>query len=959
MLRIADYKAWTLLSALLLALLAACAGQSSREPSFPLTPVQSPNDEKAYRYIQLDNGLRALLISDPDTEKAAAALDVYVGSASNPTDRGGLAHFLEHMLFLGTDKYPDSGEYARFVSEHGGNRNAYTGFEHTNYFFDIDEAHLPEALDRFAQFFISPRFDAEYVEREVNAVHAEYQMGLNTDGRRNLDVWREISNPKHPYSVLGVGTNETLANRPDDQVRDALLEFYARYYSANLMGLVVLGSQDLDALEEMVTTIFSPVPNRNVTMPDIEEPLLTDEQLPLLVYIQPQATARTLTVSFAMPDYTARYHAKPLVYIGNLVGHEGEGSLLSLLKEEGWAEALGAGMGIAYRGGSAFNVSINLTDKGVAEKDEVLRKLFEYIQMLRVEGPQRDLYEEQAQLAELAFRFKEEGDPIRLVMGLANDMHMLAPEDILQGNFMMTDYDPDLIEGIIENYLTPANAAISVMAPGVPTDRTSEFYGTPYSVVEISLAEVTWDDVSPQTVDTRLHLPAPNEFVADNVEMLPLAEDNPPVPALVVDEPRLKIWQRQDSEFRVPRGALYANFLTAKVNETARAAAASQLYVALLQDTVNEFTYPAYLAGLNFAVSANGRGIGLSVSGYNDKQMVLLARIVDTIRSADFDNGRFDNIRDDLVRQLDNVKSSPAFRQVINSGRRVLQNGRYKEAVLAEELKTLTPADIAAHADALWNSSTVEVLLNGNYQSADTVALKKALAPLMRGELEAMPPQLRLVKMEVGTDFVYQADVEHEDSVLFWYLQAGDDSIESRALAGLTGKAISADYFEVLRTEKQLGYVVQAFPWPVMDVPAVAMLVQSPSASATDVMAASQEFLAAQAGDNGITEEQFLRHRASLLNEVLQPHKNLFEESDYFWREINRASADFDTRERLAAAVRAVEYEQWVDWYRRFAIESPASLVVVAPGRWQQVPAGTPVKDAAGFQSERPFFQRP
>jgi secreted Zn-dependent insulinase-like peptidase len=958
MLRIADYKSWSLLSALLLALLVACAEPAPREPSFPLTPVQSPNDEKAYRYIQLDNGLRALLISDPDTEKAAAALDVYVGSASNPPDRGGLAHFLEHMLFLGTDKYPDSGEYARFVSEHGGNRNAYTGFEHTNYFFDIDEAHLPEALDRFAQFFISPRFDVQYVEREVNAVHAEYQMGLNTDGRRNLDVWREISNPEHPYSVLGVGTRDTLANRPGSEVRDALLDFYARYYSANLMGLVVLGSQDLDALEELVTTTFSAVPNRNVTMPDIEEPLLTEDQLPLQVCVQPQASARTLTISFELPDYSERYHAKPLVYIGNLVGHEGEGSLLSLLKAEGWAEALGAGMGIAYRGGSAFNVTINLTDKGVAEKDQVLRKLFEYIQMLRAEGPSKKLYREQAQLAELAFRFQEEGDPIGAVVRLANDMHLLSPEDILQGNFMMTDYDPDLIQDIIVNYMKPSNAAITLMAPGVPTDRESQFYGTPYSVQKISLAEVTWDDVSAQTVDARLHMPAPNEFVADNVEVLPLAENNPAVPALVADQSRLRIWQRQDSDFRVPRGAVYASFLTARVNDTAAAAAASQLYVALLQDAVNEFTYPAYLAGLNFAVSANGRGIGLSVSGYNDKQMVLLSRIVDTIANADFDNGRFDNIRQDLVRQLENVKSAPAYSQVSNATRRVLQNGRYKEEVLIAELQKLTPEAIAAHASTLWNSSGVEVLLNGNYAATEAASLRQALAPLMRNELELAPPEMRLVRLEPGRDYVYQAEVEHEDSVLFWYLQAGDDSIESRALAGLTGKMIGADYFEELRTDQQLGYVVSAFPWPVMDVPAVAMLVQSPSASATDVLAASREFLAAQAGDEGVTEEQFLRHRASLLNEILQPHKNLFEESDYFWREINRTSRDFDTRERLAAAITAVEYEEWMAWYQRFAVEAPASLLVVAPGRWQEVPAGKQVEEAAAFQARRPYFKR-
>ena len=121
-----DSRAVNLVYALVLLLaLGACAPQDGLpqgrlpQDTLPLSPVQSPNDEKAYRYVQLDNGLRVLLISDPDTEKAAASLDVYVGSASNPADRGGLAHFLEHMLFLGTDKYPDSGEYATFVSEHG------------------------------------------------------------------------------------------------------------------------------------------------------------------------------------------------------------------------------------------------------------------------------------------------------------------------------------------------------------------------------------------------------------------------------------------------------------------------------------------------------------------------------------------------------------------------------------------------------------------------------------------------------------------------------------------------------------------------------------------------------------------------------------------------------------------------------------------------------------------------
>ena len=85
---------------------------------------RSPADSRDYRALMLDNGLEALVVSDPHADKAAAAINVNVGSGDDPDDRPGLAHFLEHMLFLGTGKYPDAGEYDRFLAEHGGSGNA-------------------------------------------------------------------------------------------------------------------------------------------------------------------------------------------------------------------------------------------------------------------------------------------------------------------------------------------------------------------------------------------------------------------------------------------------------------------------------------------------------------------------------------------------------------------------------------------------------------------------------------------------------------------------------------------------------------------------------------------------------------------------------------------------------------------------------------------------------------------
>ncbi len=92
-----------------------------------IPPLQkAPNDESDYRRFILTNIIKEQLLSDPKLNKSSAALAVGVGSLSDPKERQGLAHFLEHMLFLGTEKYPDESDYGNYLKSNGGYNNAYT-----------------------------------------------------------------------------------------------------------------------------------------------------------------------------------------------------------------------------------------------------------------------------------------------------------------------------------------------------------------------------------------------------------------------------------------------------------------------------------------------------------------------------------------------------------------------------------------------------------------------------------------------------------------------------------------------------------------------------------------------------------------------------------------------------------------------------------------------------------------
>ena len=112
-------------------LLTACSTQPATpeaDTAANRTPAEvnirkSPNDSRDYRYLVLPNELRVLLVSDPTTDRAAASLTVLRGYYHEPREYPGLAHFLEHMLFIGTEKYPEVDGYQQFISAHGGQSN--------------------------------------------------------------------------------------------------------------------------------------------------------------------------------------------------------------------------------------------------------------------------------------------------------------------------------------------------------------------------------------------------------------------------------------------------------------------------------------------------------------------------------------------------------------------------------------------------------------------------------------------------------------------------------------------------------------------------------------------------------------------------------------------------------------------------------------------------------------------
>ncbi len=227
------------------------ASPSPSPPSPSSTPTPTPacssgsvcqamSDLRTYEVFTLPNQLRVLTISDPNSNVSAASMDVSVGSFSDPREVEGLAHFCEHMLFLGTKKYPDEHVYSSYLQTHGGGDNAFTSTQETNYYFHVEADYLEDALDMFAWFFIDPLFTRNATGREMNAVNSEHEKNLQTDGWRLWQLLKHVSNPMHPFSQFSTGTIETLNK---SNISEYLEKYYDTYYSANQVGGCVSESE--------------------------------------------------------------------------------------------------------------------------------------------------------------------------------------------------------------------------------------------------------------------------------------------------------------------------------------------------------------------------------------------------------------------------------------------------------------------------------------------------------------------------------------------------------------------------------------------------------------------------------------------------------------------------------------------------------------------------------------------
>ncbi|MFU1917203.1 pitrilysin, partial [Klebsiella pneumoniae] len=685
---------------------------------------KSEKDTRQYQAIRLDNDMVVLLVSDPQAVKSLSALVVPVGSLQDPADHQGLAHFLEHMTLMGSQKYPQPDSLAEFLKLHGGSHNASTAPYRTAFYLEVENDALDGAVDRLADAIAAPLLDKKYADRERNAVNAELTMARTRDGMRMAQVSAETINPAHPAAHFSGGNLETLSDKPGSPVLDALHTFRDSWYSANLMKAVIYSNKPLPALARMAADTFGRVPNRQISRPEITVPVVTDAQKGIIIHYVPAMPRKVLRVEFRIDNNSDRFRSKTDELVTYLIGNRSPGTLSDWLQKQGLAEGIRADSDPVVNGNSGvLAISTTLTDKGLAHRDEVTAAIFSYLDLLRTQGIDKRYFDELAHVLALDFRYPSINRDMDYVEWLADTMIRVPVEHALDVVNIADQYDPQAIKDRLA-MMTPQNARIWYISPQEPHNKTAYFVDAPYQVDKIS--EQTFADWQHKSQAIQLQLPALNPYIPDDFTLIK-SDKAWPHPQLILDEPTLRVVYAPSQYFASePKADISLVLRNPQAMDSARRQVMFALNDYLAGIALDQLSNQAAVGGISFSTGANN-GLMVNANGYTQHLPALFSDLLQGYFSYTPTEEQLEQAKSWYAQMIDSAEKGKAYDQAIMPIQMVSQVPYFQREVRRALLPSITLKEVLDYRANLKTRGRPELMVIGNMTADAATTLARQI----------------------------------------------------------------------------------------------------------------------------------------------------------------------------------------------------------------------------------------
>lgn len=879
-----------------------------------LTPVLA---ERKSAKVRLKNGLEAYLISDPGIEQSAAALAIEVGSWHDPKEYPGMAHFLEHMLFMGNEAFPDESEYMRYISDNGGLVNAYTASDRTVYMFSVNNEAFEGALDRFSHFFIDPLFSPASIGRELHAVDQEHAKNIENDGWRQYMIFKETGNPNHPNAKFSTGNAKTLKGIP----QKAMKEWYQSHYTASKMHLIVLSALPLDELIQMATADFSKVPVHQEAIASIEGSMTSPRQRGHFIYVKPVKDLKILSLTWEMPTSCA---TDKETKAGDLIAYAlKSGSAHTLkdsLKRAGLAEDLHATQESFSKQHKLFSLEIQVTELGLSQLDTVIQYCFDALGQLKKSGIPQYVFDEVRTMAQLKYQYQSRQEAFDFVKEQASHLVDEELSTYPQKSIMPTHYNGEIIHRYL-SHLTPENCLFTVIAEPektaiAPTTR-EKWMGAEYALVTPESKKlVAWRSSSTLPA---IELPPSNPYMPTDLVKNPsnsaAPSKNKVVPQLLVDDASCKVYFATDEYYLVPEIAHSFRIHSPVIDGTARSKALTDLYLKALEEKLIASLSMAESAGLDAQFSQENFHLLINISGYRSKAPALAAEVFEALKTVQPTREEFQLFKRSLASSYDNASKELPFVQSYELLSNILFNCTPLNADKWAALETISYEDFIHFSSELFQKIYVEALLFGNLTETEAQNLWSGLKNLIDANpyprSEQFTRKVLVLPEHQGPYMIVQKTAMQGNAALL-LIEEGPYTFEKRAAQQVLAKALKEDFFDTLRTKQQTAYIARSWASEEEGHLLHYFIVQSSSHEPNELIARFELFLESFLKHFSVRlpQERFENMRKMLITSLQMRPENLSGLSKRLTTLAFEYNGDFDLIEKRIASLESLTYGQ-------------------------------------------------
>ena len=333
---------------------------------------KSISDSRDYKGGTLNNNIKYILINDKFLTKSYVSVCINAGSFNNISYYEGLAHFLEHMLFMGSTKYPIENYFMNKINEYGGSTNAYTENLRTVYYFNVYDNGLEDVIDIFSRFFIDPLFNKESIMREINAVNSEHMKNINSDFRKIYQLILYLSNENCPVNTFCTGSLNTL-NKND--IREKMIEFYNKYYTSDNISICIASSKSFDDLYSIINHTFANIlPSKKKYNLILSKPFYNNNKNKVF-FFKTSNNIYDIYYIWEIPFINEYYNSKDFNILSLLLLNKSSKSLYFNLKKKGYLNNID--IDILEEG--LFILNLSLSKEGYANINYINTYLYSYI----------------------------------------------------------------------------------------------------------------------------------------------------------------------------------------------------------------------------------------------------------------------------------------------------------------------------------------------------------------------------------------------------------------------------------------------------------------------------------------------------------------------------------------------------------------------------------------------------